>query len=492
MKNVRPDFYRRDTDSLAKNRQDEQDFCRIYTNGACSSWQQSCQSCLKKILFIFWKNILGNALLIVIIFALASCAAKKEEEKKEEVVVSVKIAQAERTSIAEQATAVGTIAPRQQAVVSAKISAPIARMTILKNKFVKAGEVIATLEARDLQAQRTEALAALQEANLNLQGLNKGSMVQANSQAEKDLRDAKANVENARAVYERRKKLFDQNGLSLKELESSQLALTTAENQLKLAESAVQVRTTAINPNDKAVAENRVKAAEERVATLDTQLSYATIRAPYDGVVTDQFQFQGEYAAAGAKLVNIADLSEVIVKAPFPDTVAAHLRVGETALVTPAESPEQKLSGRVSLISPASDPTNRTIEIWVSLPNPNRRLRAGGAATVVFPTKTVSDAIVIPASAVTLDATNADKGVVMVVDKKMIAHETKVTIGIRTGNKIEITEGLQGDETVVIEGGYALPDGTKVQVAEEKDEKDDKEKKDDKDEKQDAKEGDKK
>ena len=54
----------------------------------------------------------------------------------------------------------------------------------------------------------------------------------------------------------------------------------------------------------------------------------------------------------------------------------------------------------------------------------------------------------------------------MVVEATSVAHETKVTVGIRAGDKIEITEGLQGGETVVIEGNYALPDGTKVEVKE--------------------------
>ncbi len=427
------------------------------------------------------EKIVTATLFCFVMASMFGCAAKKaEEEKKEVIVVSVKVAAAERTKISAQASAIGTIAPRQQAVVSAKISAPIARMALLKNKFVKAGEVIAVLESRDLQAQRNEALAALQEAKLNLQGLSKGGIPQLSIQAEKDLRDAKANLENARTTFNRRKVLYDQNGLSLKELEASQLAVMTAENQLKLVESSANLRTTALNPNDKAVAENRVKAAEERIATLATQLSYATIRAPYSGVVTEQFQFQGEFAAAGAKLVNIADLSEIIVKAPFPDTVAKHLRVGENAIVKPSESPDENLSGRISLISPTNDPANRTIEIWVTLSNRTQRLRTGGAAEISFPTRTVNDAVVIPVTAVTLDASNADQGVVMIVDKNMIAHEAKVTVGIRTEDKIEITEGLKGDETVVIEGGYALPDGTKVQLSEEKDEKGEKEKKDEK------------
>jgi hypothetical protein len=59
----------------------------------------------------------------------------------------------------------------------------------------------------------------------------------------------------------------------------------------------------------------------------------------------------------------------------------------------------------------------------------------------------------------------------MVVDAQNVAHEIKVTTGIRTSDKIEIIEGLQGGETVVIEGNYALPDGTKVEIATEEEKK---------------------
>ena len=59
----------------------------------------------------------------------------------------------------------------------------------------------------------------------------------------------------------------------------------------------------------------------------------------------------------------------------------------------------------------------------------------------------------------------------MVVDDQNVAHETKVTIGIRTEDKVEIVEGLKGGETVVIEGNYALPDKTKVEPKTDKDEK---------------------
>src|SRR5439155_2103789 len=224
----------------------------------------------------------------------------------------------------------------------------------------------------------------------------------------------------------------------------SQLDLTTANNELRLAEQTLVLRAKSLNPNDVALANAKVQAAQQRVATIDAQLSYATIRAPITGIVTDQFQYEGEFAAAGGKLVTIADISEVIVKAPFADTVAADLKVGDPAAVLPTDTSSEEMKGRITLLSRSSDPTNRTVEVWVTLANGAGKLRANGAAQVTISANSKADAVVVPASAVTLDASNSSEGTVMVVDAQNVARETKVTIGIRTTDKMEIASGLQG------------------------------------------------
>jgi multidrug efflux pump subunit AcrA (membrane-fusion protein) len=382
-------------------------------------------------------------------------------------VVSIKVAKAEKGPIAAQVVAVGTIWPREKSDVGAKISAQIKRMALLKNKVVRAGEVIALLESRDLQAQRAEAVAALNQERANERSVTTGTIPQTNAQDQKALRDARAKAVTARATFERRRVLFENGGISKKDLEQSQLDLATAENELRLAEQTITLRATSLNPNDRALAAARVAQAQQHLATLDAQLSYATIRAPITGIVTDQFQYQGEFAAAGGKLVTIADISEVIVKAPFADTVVSELKVGDPAAILPTDTSSEEMKGRITLLSRSSDPTNRTVEVWVTLANGAGKLRANGAAQVTISANSKSDAIVVPVAAVTLDASNASDGIVMVVDATSVAHETKVTIGIRTNDKMEITSGLQGGETVVIEGNFSLADGTQVEVAPE-------------------------
>jgi multidrug efflux pump subunit AcrA (membrane-fusion protein) len=411
--------------------------------------------------------------IVAVVLILRSRKGAAAATETEAAVVSVKVAKAEREPIAAQVSALGTIFPRDTAQVSPKISAQIKQMPLWKNRVVRAGEVIAVLEANDLRAQRGEAAAALNEARASAQGVVTGTIPQNTAQDEKALRDARAAVDNARRTYERRLALYNAGGISKKDLEASQLDLTRAENDLRLAEATVALRTKSLNPNDRAQAAARVGQAEQHVGALDAQLGYAIVRAPISGVVIDQALYEGSFIASGTTLVTIADTTQVIVKAPFADTVAAQLKTGDAATVQPTDLPGEQMTGQVTLISRSVDPSSRTVEVWITLENGAGRLRVNGAAQVTVAANAKSESIVVPTSAVTLEASNAEDGTVMVVDDASVAHETKVKVGIRSGDKTEITEGLQGGETVVVEGNFSLPDGTKVEVTQGDEEKED-------------------
>jgi len=388
-------------------------------------------------------------------------------EPEEEVVVSVKVAKVEKDSIAKNVSAIGTVVPNERADVSASISAQIRQMGQLKNHVVNRGDPIAVLSSEDLVAQRAEAEAAVDEAKLNLQTIQKVQIPQATAQSTKDINDAKATVDNTRATYERRRVLYQKGGISLKELEASQLAFTNAEDAYRLAVSTAHINRNAVDPNSQAIAVAKIREAQDRLANINVQVGRGTVRAPITGIVTDQFQYEGEFAQQGAKLATIADISTVIVKAQFADNVVHDLKVGDAVTVHPLEAPDETMTGPVTLISHSSDPQNRTVEVWARFGNPRGLLPANGAVQFVVESQPIEDAVVVPVSAVVLDASNADEGRVMVVGLDMIAHETKVKVGIKDDDKIQIVEGLLGGETVVVEGNYALPDGTKVEVAEE-------------------------
>ena len=460
-------------DDLNKDSTETGESARVFTSYEQTQVRLGSMTARRRNLLIVFSSLALLVILLIVVVVWRRKTATAAEETTTPV-VSVKVAKAEKDAIAAQIVAVGTIWPQEKSDVGVKISAQIKKMALLKNKVVRAGEVIAVLESRDLQAQRAEAVAALNQERANERSVTTGTIPQTNAQDQKALRDARAKVTTARATFERRQVLYEKGGISKKDLEASQFDLTTAENELRLAEQTITLRATSLNPNDRALAAARVAQAQQHLATLDAQLSYATIRSPITGIVTDQFQYEGEFASAGGKLVTIADISQVIIKAPFADTVVSELKVGDPATVLPTDTSSEEMKGRITLLSRSSDPTNRTVEVWVTLANGAGKLRANGAAQVTISANSKTDAVVVPTSAVTLDASNANEGTVMVVDAASVAHETKVTVGIRTNDKMEITSGLQGGETVVIEGNFSLADGTKVEVARDEPGKDEK------------------
>ncbi len=387
------------------------------------------------------------------------------EADAEATVVSVRLAKAEVGPIAQPLDIVGTITGRQEATISPKVSAQIAQMGLIKNRVVHRGDILAVLESRDLNAQRAEASAALHEAEVGITNTSQGAIPLSNAQDAKAVHDAQGTVDNMRKTYERRKTLFEQGGISKKDLEASQLDLAKAEDDLRLAERSASLHKGTTNPSDLAVAKSKVQQASGHLAALNAQEDYATIRAPFDGVITDQFLRQGDFATAGSKLLTIADMSTVIVKAPLSIDAAANVHAGDTAIVMPDSMPGVTLHGIVNLVGNAADPQSRAVELWITLPNRDGRLRGNSAARVSVASGNVPNAVIVPTSAVTLDATNANSGTVMVVDAKSVAHETKITTGAHTRDRTQITSGLHGGETVVIEGNYGLPDGTKVQNA---------------------------
>jgi HlyD family secretion protein len=195
------------------------------------------------------------------------------------------------------------------------------------------------------------------------------------------------------------------------------------------------------------------------------QLAYSEIRSPIDGVVTDRPLYPGEMAASGSPLIAVMDASQVVARAHIAQQDAALLKRGDPATISgPGQEGDAgaDLPGRVTVVSSALDPNSTTVEIWIQARNPEGRLKAGSTVRVSAVAQKVPNALVIPSAAVLSGEDGSTT--VMVVGGDGKAHQRGVKTGIRQGDLVQITDGLQEGERVVTVGAYGLPDNTKVQV----------------------------
>lgn len=405
-------------------------------------------------------------LILLIGAVLAACKAAPEGEAAK-AVVEVTTAKAERADLSLTVRSPATIFPRQQANIVARLTARIARLEVRKGDRVAAGQLLARLENRDLIAQRDGARAAIAEAEASLQKTTGGTLPTEIQRGRGQVATARASLDQAQKIYDRRKQLFEQGAIPERDLLLSETTLAQARTELDVARKSLDLLETQSGEKDIRIAQSHIDQARARLGEINAQLEFAEIRSPFAGVITDQMMFAGDMAKPELPILTLMDLSVAVARAQTPEVEARAARTGQACSFSPADQPDASHTGRIAVITPAVDPARRTVEIWCEMANPQQRLRGGEFGTLSIATGTARQSVVVPLTAVQFSE-DGKKGVVMVVDDKGIAHSRDVETGEVIEGRVRIVEGLNGGETVVSEGGYGLPDGTQVKVTKEK------------------------
>lgn len=189
--------------------------------------------------------------------------------------------------------------------------------------------------------------------------------------------------------------------------------------------------------------------------------SYANLRSPINGVVTDRPLFPGETAAAGSPVVTVMDTSSLLAKPHIAQQAALQLKVGGSAEISiPGIDDPQE--AKVSLISPALDPGSTTVEVWLKLPNPGGRYKVGTPVHVVIHGNIVPEAVQVPAAAI-LPSDDGSTNV-LIIGSDGTARKRAVRVGLRTPERAQILSGVTQSDIVITEGAYGLDEGTKVKI----------------------------
>ncbi len=388
---------------------------------------------------------------------LVSCSSEKEKEP----VVSVQVAAVQTTTIQHTLNPGAILYPRQQAAIVPKISAPVQKFLVKRGSRVHEGEVLAVLENRDLAAAAQENKGSFDQAQAAYETTTRAGLPEEIQKAEAETQQAQQALDAQEKVYQSRQQLFEQGALPRKELDQSRVDITQARNQAAIAKKHLDALMSFGKQQELIAAAGQLESAKGKYLGAQAQLSYSEIRSPINGVVTDRPLYPGEMATAGTPLITVMDTSSVIAKAHIPQADAALLKVGDEGSMT-VPGMDEPIPGIVTVVSPALDPNSTTVEVWLEAKNPRNELKPGTSVQLSLTTKTVKDALVVPASAVVTapDGTSS----VMVAGNDSRAHQKAVKLGIRQGDGIQIIEGVTSADKVVANGAYGLPDNTKIQI----------------------------
>jgi membrane fusion protein (multidrug efflux system) len=324
--------------------------------------------------------------------------------------VPVRTAQVQRRELADTLLLTGTLRPQAQVQVVAEVSARLMRIVRDEGSRVAAGETLAILDETDYRLSHERARAALAVAEAN----------KAHAVAEKERADG----------------LVKTGGITDKDHLSAQVGLQVAEASLAQAR------------------------AEASIA--GTQAARAQVKAPFGGRVARRHADAGSMLASGTPLFTLVDDSRLEFRASVPSADYGKVKIGDPVEVSVDALGDRPVKGTVARVTPLIDERTRSFEVVVQVPG-QKDLVGGLFARAVVRVGLVAEALVVPPSALVRDGSDPLSAQTFVVAGGKAERKT-VKVGVETADAIEVREGLQAGDVVVLDPPVALASGAPVEV----------------------------
>lgn len=351
----------------------------------------------------------------------------------------VTVASVTRSATRAQLVLPGNIQPVTEAPVLARASGYVRKRYVDIGDRVSDGQVLAEIEAPELDQQIRQAQATLQQAQSAVE------------QAEAALQQGRSNENLARITAERWKNLVARGAVSKQENDVYQAQYAAQQANVQALEKAV------------AAARSNVGAVQANIARLNELKSYQTVRAPFAGVITVRNIDVGALITEGATLLyRIAQTGQMRTFINVPQSDADSVRAGQTASLEITDLRGHKFSGRVTRTSHALDPASRTLLTEVQVLNPDGVLLPGMFAQVNLQVPRTNPPLLIPGDTLVV---RADGPQVAVVDADGRVHYTRIQLGRDYGDRLEVLSGLEEGQRLVVNPSDSVREGVKVQPA---------------------------
>jgi RND family efflux transporter MFP subunit len=366
----------------------------------------------------------------------------------------VRVARAERGALPNVVTVSGTLAAEEQVVLGMKVAGRVAELSVDLGSRVEQGQVMARLDPTDFRLRVQQAEAALQQARSRL-GLapeadllgsardaprsddhNAETVDRVDPEQTSLVRQARAVMDESRLRRDRARQLFKEQLVPKSELDAAEANFVVAESRYQDALEEVR---------------NRQALLAQRRSELQLarqQFTDAVLRAPFAGAVRERQASLGQYLDAGQPLFTLVRMHPLRLRVAVPERDAAGIRVGQEVRVA-VEGDPNVYAGRVARASPAIEETSRTLMVEAEVPNPAGVLRPGSFARAEIVTSADLPVVFVPDSAIVQFA--GIEKVFLVNEGRAV--EQRVRTGRRHGRQVEIIQGINAGDTVVVEPG---------------------------------------
>ncbi|WP_455253784.1 efflux RND transporter periplasmic adaptor subunit [Prevotella melaninogenica] len=391
---------------------------------------------------------------IVVIAAVAVYLLTRGGKTEE---VSFDTSTVSEANIQNSITATGTIEAVTTVTVGTQVSGVVDHLYVDYNSTVKKGQVIAELDKTNLISQLNSAKASLSSAKTSVTSAQDNVL-----KVQADLRSAEANVNYQRANFNRYKTLYTKGLISATDYENARLTYQQAEASVAAYRQQVSQAQAQV-----ATARQQVAQAQEQVNQAQTNLGYATITSPIDGVVISKSVEEGQTVAASfstPELFTIAkDLTNMRVIADVDEADIGDVKAGERVSFTVDAYPDDTFSGTVTQVRQNATTTNNvvTYEVVISASNADLKLKPGLTANVTIYTQERTGVLSVPTKALRFtptketvgkhytiqDVSNAKNKVWTLEGKVLKAH--RVSIGMTDGTHTQILSGISKGKTVI-------------------------------------------
>ncbi len=245
---------------------------------------------------------------------------------------------------------------------------------------------------------------------------------------------------------------------TIKELESSlELATTMYERQKKLWEQNIGTEVQYLEMK------NRKESLELKLATTKSQLNKTRIKAPFNGVVDMIDVRVGEMAQPGMPIIRLVSMSNMYIKADVSESFIGKFRKGQKVKVY-FPSTDYIIHSKISSIGQVINPNNRTFEIEISLPANGAKVKPNMITVLTLVDYENKNATVVPTNIIQSDRMGKFAFIVGEEEGNTVVRRVDLVPGITYGSETEIKQGLSGGETLVLKGGIGLTDGGIVEV----------------------------